>query len=136
MEFATGQSNGGMMTYQLGASLSHRLAAIAPISGSMHWKNVVTPQSPIPVFAVTGTADTSVPGNGTSNGKTSDGTWWYTSMDKLAELWTDAQGGDGVSSQYSTMYDGVNDLWCKAVHSNIDHVLCSWNGKHNYFGGT
>jgi len=57
-------------------------------------------------------------------------------MDKLAELWTDAQGGDGVSSQYSTMYDGVNDLWCKAVHSNIDHVLCSWNGKHNYFGGT
>ena len=56
-------------------------------------------------------------------------------MDKLAELWTDAQGGDGASSQYSTMYDGVNDLWCKSVHSNIDHVLCSWNGKHNYFGG-
>ena len=65
MEFATGQSNGGMMTYQLGASLSNRLAAVAPISGSMHWNHLVTPQSPIPVFAVTGTK-VSVSPNSTS----------------------------------------------------------------------
>ena len=57
-------------------------------------------------------------------------------MDKIAEDWTDAQGGDGMSSEYHTAYDGVHDLWCKSAHSNIDHVLCSWNGKHNYYGGT
>ena len=34
MEFATGQSNGGMMTYQLGVDLAHRFAAIVPQFGS------------------------------------------------------------------------------------------------------
>eukprot|EP00622_Pseudochattonella_farcimen_P000753 FR735306.1.p1 GENE.FR735306.1~~FR735306.1.p1 ORF type:complete len:185 (+),score=27.83 FR735306.1:55-555(+) len=124
-----------MMTYQLGASLSHRLAAIAPISGSMAWEKVVTPEEPVAVFAVTGTSDTSVPGNGTSEGKTTDGTWWYNSMDHLAEQWSDAQQCDGVESVYTTMYDGVDKLWCKTKCGNVDHVLCSWNGYHNYFGG-
>lgn len=133
--YATGQSNGAMMTYQLGAAYSNRLAAIAPISGSLHWDQLVVPESPIPVFAVTGTKDTTVPGNGTKKGKTSDGTWWYYSMDKLADLWSSAQECDGLSSQYETMYDGVDDLWCKTTCSNIDHVLCSWDGNHNYFSG-
>merc|ERR1712232_985576 len=33
-EYATGISNGGMMTFQLGASMGPRLAAIVPICGS------------------------------------------------------------------------------------------------------
>ncbi len=35
-EFAAGESNGGIMTYQLGVDLSARLAAIAPQFGSFH----------------------------------------------------------------------------------------------------
>jgi poly(3-hydroxybutyrate) depolymerase len=71
--YATGQSNGGMMTYQIGATLAHRLAAIAPISGSLHWNYAVQPTEPIPVFAVTGTQDSTVPANGTANGKVGGG---------------------------------------------------------------
>jgi polyhydroxybutyrate depolymerase len=133
--YVSGQSNGGMMTYQLGASLSHRLAAIAPISGSMHWQHAVAPLNPVPVLAVTGVLDGTVPGNGTSDGKTTDGTWWYYSMDKLAELWSQAQQCDGITTFYPTSFDGVDDLWCKSACSNIDHVLCSWSGMHNYFTG-
>lgn len=132
-EYATGQSNGGMMTYQLGASLSHRLAAIAPISGSMAWGKAVAPETPIPVLAVTGTHDKTVPGNGTADGKTSDGTWWYYSMDQLADEWSKGQQCDGLESVYETMYDGHDKLWCKTKCANVDHVLCSWNGAHNYY---
>jgi len=134
--YVSGQSNGGMMTYQLGASLSHRLAAIAPISGSMHWQHWVAPLQPIPVMAITGANDMTVPANSTSpSGKTSGGTWWYYSMDELASLWADAQECDGVSGPHATMLDGYEGLWCKTVCSNIDHVLCSWDGAHNYFSG-
>jgi len=133
--YATGQSNGGMMTYQIGATLAHRLAAIAPISGSLHWNYAVQPTEPIPVFAVTGTQDSTVPANGTANGKTSDGTWWYLSMDALAANWADAQECDGASAPYTTSFDGVDELWCKTACGNIDHVLCAWNGNHNYFTG-
>lgn len=134
-EYATGQSNGGMFTYQLGASLSGRLAAIAPISGSLSWGNVVAPETPVPVLAVTGTRDGTVPGNGTAAGKTSDGTWWYYSMDQLAEEWSAGQQCDGVESVYPTMWDGYDDLWCKTKCGNVDHVLCSWSGNHNYYSG-
>jgi len=73
--YATGQSNGGMMTYQIGATLAHRLAAIAPISGSLHWNYAVQPTEPIPVLAVTGTHDSTVPANGTANGKVEARGW-------------------------------------------------------------
>ncbi|MBY0229848.1 MAG: hypothetical protein K2W96_11250 [Gemmataceae bacterium] len=33
--YATGMSNGGMMCYRLGDELSHRLAAVAPVAGTM-----------------------------------------------------------------------------------------------------
>jgi len=136
MMYATGMSNGGMMAYQMGASLAHRLAGIAPTAGSLHWNALVEPEAPIPVFAVTGRRDATVPGNASgSNAYSSDGTWRYYTMDGLAEAWGDAQECDGVEAPYPTSFDGVADLWCKTKCSNIDHVLCSWNGGHNYYTG-
>ena len=52
-----------------------------------------------------------------------------------AAAWADAQGCDGVEVAFETSFDGVDDLWCKSACSNIDHVLCSWTGGHNYFTG-
>ena len=134
--YATGQSNGGMMAYQLGAALSPRLAAIAPISGSLHWGRLVAPRAPIPVLAVTGTNDRTVPANASGGAPyASDGTWWYYTMAGLAAGWRDAQACDGVEAHYATSLDGVDGLWCKTACSNVDHVLCSWSGAHNYFTG-
>ena len=83
--YATGQSNGGMMAYQLGAALSPRLAAIAPISGSLHWGRLVAPRAPIPVLAVTGTNDRTLPANASGGAPyASDGTWWDYTMAGLA----------------------------------------------------
>jgi len=58
--FATGMSNGGMMCYRLAAELSNRIAAIAPVAGTMA---VATykPTRPVPVLHFHGTADKLVP---------------------------------------------------------------------------
>jgi polyhydroxybutyrate depolymerase len=54
--FATGMSNGAMMCYRLAAELSNRIAAIAPIAGTMAIENC-EPQRPVSVIHFHGTKD-------------------------------------------------------------------------------
>lgn len=61
--FATGMSNGGMMCHRLAAELSDRIAAVAPVSGTLGIQEV-KPSRPVPILHFHGTADTIVPYNG------------------------------------------------------------------------
>jgi polyhydroxybutyrate depolymerase len=54
--FVTGFSNGASMTFRVGAELSHRIAAIAPVAGAL-WVEPLTLKRPIPMGYITGTAD-------------------------------------------------------------------------------
>jgi polyhydroxybutyrate depolymerase len=54
--YATGMSNGGMMTYRLGCELSDKLAAIAPVAGALNVENCA-PTNPVSVIIFHGTAD-------------------------------------------------------------------------------
>lgn len=49
--YATGLSNGAMMSYRLAAELSDRVAAIAPVAGSMVLQRF-DPQRPVPVMHI------------------------------------------------------------------------------------
>ena len=60
--FATGLSNGGMMSYRLGVELADRLAAVAPVAAALGVSR--TPQRPIPLIAFHGALDTNVPWQG------------------------------------------------------------------------
>lgn len=57
--FAAGMSNGGFMVYRLAAELSDRIAAIAPVGGTMGDADP-KPARPVPVIHFHGTADTYV----------------------------------------------------------------------------
>ena len=61
--YVTGMSNGGMMCYRLAAELSDRIAAIAPVAGTMAIDNY-NPKRPVPVMHFHGTADKLVPFGG------------------------------------------------------------------------
>jgi len=54
--YATGISNGGVMTYRLGCELSDVLAAIAPVAAALHCDKSA-PDSPLSVIIFHGTAD-------------------------------------------------------------------------------
>lgn len=60
--FATGFSNGAMMTYLVGCRLSNRFAAIAVVSGEL--TEPCNPARPVSVMIVHGTADENLPYNG------------------------------------------------------------------------
>ena len=65
--FATGLSNGAMMSYRLACEASDVFAAVAPVAGAVVTKTC-TPQRPVPILAFHGTGDTIVPFNGGTDG--------------------------------------------------------------------
>jgi polyhydroxybutyrate depolymerase len=54
--YATGMSNGGMLSHALGCELSDKLAAIAPVAGALNWENL-KPSQPISVMIFHGSDD-------------------------------------------------------------------------------
>lgn len=54
--YATGMSNGAMMCYRLAAELSDRIAAIAPVAGTMALETF-RPRRPVPLLHFHGTKD-------------------------------------------------------------------------------
>ena len=60
--YATGLSNGGMMSHLMGCSLSDRFAAVAPVSGELSMP--CTPANPVSVLIIHGTADKNLPYDG------------------------------------------------------------------------
>ncbi len=61
--FATGISNGAMLSYRLASELSDRIAAIAPVSGTMGTETC-RPTRPVSVMHFHGTEDDFLPYNG------------------------------------------------------------------------
>lgn len=61
--YCTGLSNGAMMAHRLGAELSDRIAAIAPVAGTMVCDEC-KPKRPVPVLTFHGTSDKLVPYEG------------------------------------------------------------------------
>lgn len=89
--FVTGFSNGAMMAYRLGCELSHRITAIAPVSGAMNMETC-EPERELPVLIVHGTADSAVPyGGGASTRGTfpGAGTWVNQSVPYAVTFWAE-----------------------------------------------
>ena len=67
--YATGISNGGGMTSQLGCRLNDRIAAIAPVAGSPYSELLCRDEGPMPIVAFHGTDDELVPFEGGPGGR-------------------------------------------------------------------
>jgi polyhydroxybutyrate depolymerase len=87
--FATGMSNGGFMCYKLAAEMSERIAAIAPVAGTMAIADA-HPKRPVPVLHVHGTADNIVPYDGpnTETGRLLH----FSSVDHTIAAWVKLDG--------------------------------------------
>lgn len=97
--FATGGSNGGMFTWELGqnSASAPRFSAIAPLIGLPHrgYLNPPGKTGSLPALLITGTADTTVPPgewNDPSFTTTSNGSdrYYYTGAEAIMRVWAAA----------------------------------------------
>ena len=108
--YAAGESNGGMMTYQLGVTLGDRLA-IAPQFGSFA-QGFAAPKSAVPVLDLHGSNDT-VPANCCRGQRV----LLHAGRGDLPRRqvpggWMKANGCDGKTSLWPTKFDGQKQFWC------------------------
>jgi polyhydroxybutyrate depolymerase len=90
--YATGMSNGAGMAYRLAAELSERIAAIAPVSGSVGTE-IGQPKCPVSVLHFHGTNDEYIPFAG-GRGKRSFFGTNHRSVEESIRMWVKANGCD------------------------------------------
>ena len=102
--YVTGMSNGAMMSHRLGIELSHRIAAIAPVVGTVFGDERM-PAHPVPALMINGLLDENVPfagGAGAGRGKDAwDGTPAKPALDQGA-FWAKANGCDASPTKNDT----------------------------------
>jgi len=82
--YATGMSNGAMMCYRLAAELPERIAAIAPVAGTMA-VDLAAPCRPVPVLHFHGTTDHVVPFEGPPPGASDS--LHFKSVEQTIQFW-------------------------------------------------
>ena len=90
--FATGMSNGGMMCHRLAAELADRIAAVAPVGGTLALADI-KPSRPVPVMHFHGSDDRIVPVEG-PNGRTPP-TMKFRSVAQTIDAWRKVDGCAG-----------------------------------------
>jgi polyhydroxybutyrate depolymerase len=132
--YSTGMSNGGFMSYELACHLSHRIAAIASVTGTIdvdHF-DFCSPTHPMPVMEIHGTADLTVPYEGNDDFMpVSDVlSYWadYNACNPEPEvtLVDDISPGDGSTAEHIVYSGGFND-------ANVEHFKII-NGGHTWPG--
>ncbi len=88
--FVTGMSNGAMMAYRIAAELSDRIAAVAPVAGTVACGDR-RPTRPVPVLHVHGTEDEYVPFGGGRGPKSISSVPHRSVADTIA-AWVSANG--------------------------------------------
>lgn len=133
--YATGMSNGGMMTHRLGIELSNKFAAIAPVVATV-FGDEKRPEHPVSAIMLNGLHDKSVPYQGAPPGGHFNGAWDGTpakpALDQAA-YWANADGCTGGPRKYN---HGTFTRWqyqCPAGRA-VELYLVDDNG-HAWPGG-
>lgn len=128
--YASGMSNGGMMSHRLGCELADRIAAIAPVA-AVDVTATCAPSRPVPIFHVHGSSDGHVPWEG-GVGCGPSGVD-YPSVPDSIEGWRSRNGCETTTTPGFSEGDGRCDGYdgCDA-----DTVLCTIEGGgHSWPGG-
>ncbi|OYT28438.1 hypothetical protein B6U98_05085 [Thermoplasmatales archaeon ex4572_165] len=149
--YITGISGGGMMAYRLGSELSHRIAAIAPIAGSISGigyvpeKNesiipyiIPPPSNPIPVIIFHGMKDEHVPFDGTWKKVfewRSDELWVYIgSVNESISFWVEHNKCNPEPNIWTSEDEKISIKTYTNESDNTEVVLVTYmEGGHEWF---
>jgi len=140
--YVTGHSNGGMMTYRLGGELSDKIAAIAPVAGTIGGKEsenaslyvIPEPTNSVSVIALHGKLDESVlydggHGNNTRNNRID------LSVNESISFWV--EHNECITTPNRNISDSGNiviDYFLDGENESEVALVTVMNGGHGWFG--
>jgi polyhydroxybutyrate depolymerase len=130
--YATGMSNGGILSHRLGCELADTIAAIAPVAGVFAFPpEECRPSRPVPIIDFHGTADTIVPWDGAQmlNGGT------LVSVPDSIAAWRSINACPAASQTIYSAGDATCVSWSGCAQGS-EVVLCTIEGGgHTWPGG-
>ena len=130
--YVTGMSNGAFMSYRLACELSEKIAAIAPVAGTMNFGPCV-PSTPVSIIHFHSFEDTSIPHLGGVGNGISD--HYNSPIDSVLSALSDIYG---CSSD--TAYEIFEDVEYRSWSNCSDSVELKWfmsrDGGHSWPMGT
>jgi len=129
--FATGMSNGGMMAHRIACEMADRVAAVAPVAGSLLVG--CAPSRPIGVMHFHGTADPLVPYDGWFPGIPLQA---FPSVPEVLAGWRARDGCGPAPVEFLRAGDSHCERW-SGCRGGADVELCTVDGGgHTWPGGT
>ena len=144
--YATGISNGGMMSYRLGAELSNIFAAIAPVAGSIGgqtseqeslWR-IPEPHNPLSVIVFHGTNDTRIPyDGGRPTANDTKGAYSYLSVNESISFWVTYNACETPPDRnISASGTLITDTYGAGKNKTSVVLYTIINGTHSWPGGS
>lgn len=140
--YATGMSNGGFMSYELACFLSHRIAAIASVTGSMTLERVLLcdTKHPTPVMEIHGTADNTVGYDGTNY---ISGSPAFSHIDSLMRYWVQKNKCNPLATKTLIPNTVLTDastvehyVWKDGLNHSRVELMKVINGGHTWPGSS
>jgi polyhydroxybutyrate depolymerase len=130
--YATGMSNGAFMSYRLACELSTKIAAIAPVAGSMALDECL-PAHSVPIIHFHSYLDSNVPYSGGYGDGVSD--HYNPPLDSVLNVWSSANGCNIVQDTLVDDNNFTHIIWdnCEC-NASIEYYI-THDGGHSWPGG-
>ena len=131
--YATGHSNGGMMSYRLACELSTKIAAIAPNGSTMVVTQPCNPARAVPVLHMHSKLDQHVVytggyGNGVSG-------VYCPPLDSVLNVWSLKNNCASPSQVITTTANYTHKRWLNCTNNSIVDYYLTNDGGHGWPGG-
>jgi len=129
--YATGHSNGGMLSYRLACEISEKIAAIATSSCTMVVKQPCDPSRAVPVLHIHSVVDEKVPytgGTGISNA-------YFPPLDSILNVWSLVNDCETIAQVLHNDDDYKFTKWSDCSGQVTIHYYLTQDGGHAWAGG-
>lgn len=144
MIYATGLSNGGIMSYYLGAELSDIFAAIAPVAAQIGgqatlqeklWR-IPEPNYPVSVIAFNGINDSRVPYDGGQSIDNDTAVYSWMSTNESIQFWVNQNQCHSIPQRnISSSGNIIIDTYSSGKNNTEVQLVTIVNGTHCWPGG-
>jgi len=144
MVYATGISNGGIMSYRVGAELSDIFAAIAPVAAQIGGQATIDdelwqipePDNPVSVIAFNGMNDTRVPYDGGRPLEGNAHVYSWMSTNESISFWVEHNNCNTTPEQYiSESGKIIVDIYHGGINNTEVTLVTIVDGTHSWPGG-
>jgi polyhydroxybutyrate depolymerase len=130
--YATGLSNGGILSHRLGCEAADLFAAIAPVAGTLNF-SPCNPSQPTAVLMFHGTADQHLPYEGGVGSKSWVGVD-FASVQESVDFWTTFNGCN-PQPQTESFADVRHQVWSGCQEGTAVELYTIVGGGHAWPGG-